>query len=145
MHSFQPVLDGSGNVIGLQPGSGDYNADAFNYDFPNVASYSQLTSRSGFLNGVFPANNFSQPTMGTEGNEKPYRFRGPSYFNSDISVAKNTKIFERLNLQVRCDLFDVFNEANLTNMDGNLASGTFGKATSQFNPRWLQLGINLQF
>jgi len=143
--SFQPILNSAGKVIGLQPGSGDYNADGFNYDFPNVASYSQGTSRSAFLNGVFPAGNFTTPSIGTEGNEVPYKYRGPNYFNSDISLAKNTKIYERLNLQFRFDFFNIFNRPNLTAVDGNLADGTFGKATSQFNPRWLQLGITLRF
>jgi hypothetical protein len=142
---FQPVLNGAGQVIGLQPGSGDYNADGDNYDFPNVTSYAQGTSRSAFLNGVFPASNFTQPTMGTEGNEQPYRFRGPNYFNFDMSLAKNTQIYERLSLQFRFDFFNIFNRVNLTNMDGNLPDATFGKATSQFNPRWLQLGISLRF
>jgi hypothetical protein len=152
--SFQPILNTAGQVTGLQPGSGDYNADGFNYDFPNVASYSQGTSRSAFLNGVFPAGNFTTPSIGTEGNEVPYKYRGPNYFNSDISLAKNTKIYERLNLQFRFDFFNIFNRPNLTgpngpygptSLDGNLADATFGKATSQFNPRWLQLGLTLRF
>jgi hypothetical protein len=143
--SFQPVLNGAGSVVGLQPGSGDYNADGFNYDFPNVATYSQGTSRSSFLNGVFPASNFTQPTMGTEGNEHAYAFRGPNYGNFDVSLAKNTTLYERLRLQFRFDYFNVFNRANLTSMDGDLAHATFGKATSQFNPRWLQLGVTLRF
>jgi hypothetical protein len=142
---FEPVLNSAGGVIGLQPGSGDYNADGDNYDFPNVTSYAQGTSRSAFLNGVFPANNFTQPTMGTEGNEQPYRFRGPNYFNFDMSLQKNTPIYERLSLQFRFDYFNIFNRVNLTNLDGNLPDATFGKATSQFNPRWLQLGISLRF
>jgi hypothetical protein len=143
--SFQPVLNGAGAIVGLQPGSGDYNADGFNYDFPNVASYSQATSRSAFLNGVFPASNFTQPTIGTEGNEHPYAFRGPNYVNFDVSLAKNTTLYERLRLQFRFDYFNVFNRTNLTSTDGDLAHATFGKATSQFNPRWLQLGVSLRF
>jgi hypothetical protein len=143
--SFQPVLNGAGQVVGLQPGSGDYNGDGFNYDFPNVATYSQPSSRSAFLNGVFPASNFTTPSLGSEGNEKPYQFRGPNYFNTDISLAKNTRLYERLDLQFRFDFFNTFNRPNLTSMDGDLASSTFGKATSQFNPRWLQLGISLRF
>jgi hypothetical protein len=143
--SFQPTLDAGGAVTGLAAGSGDFNADGFNYDFPNVASYSQPTSRSAFLNGLFPASNFPSPTLGTEGNEKPYAFRGPSYYNWDMSLAKNTTIFERLALQIRFDYFNVFNHVNLQGVDSNLADGSFGKSTSQFNPRWLQLGISLRF
>lgn len=143
--SFQPVLNGSGQVTGLAPGSGDYNADGFNYDFPDVVSYSQSTSRSAFLNGVFSPANFAVPTLGSEGNERPYQFRNPNYYNWDASLAKNTQLHERLNLQLRFDYFNVFNRVNLQGVDGNLADGSFGKSTSQFNPRWLQLGISLRF
>jgi len=144
--SFQPIVDPiTGHAIGLKSGSGDYNADGFNYDFPDVVSYSQSTSRNGFLNGVFPAGNFTTPALGTEGNEKAYRFRGPNFSSTDISLAKNTKLYESLSLQIRFDYFNVFNHANLYNVDGNLADGSFGKVLSQYNPRWLQLGITLQF
>jgi hypothetical protein len=143
--SFQPTLDAGGVVTGLAAGSGDFNADGFNYDFPNVVSYSQPTSRSAFLNGLFPATNFTVPALGTEGNERPYAFRTASYYNWDMSLAKNTTIFERLALQLRFDYFNVFNHVNLQGVDSNLADGSFGKSTSQFNPRWLQLGISLRF
>jgi Carboxypeptidase regulatory-like domain len=143
--AFQPILNGAGQVTGLAPGSGDYNADGDDYDFPNVTSYAQGTSRKAFLDGVFPGSNFTQPTIGTEGNEQAYRFHGPNYFNFDMSLAKNTQIYERLSLQLRFDFFNIFNRVNLTNMDGNLPDATFGKATGQFNPRWLQLGISLRF
>ena len=112
--SFQPILNAAGQVTGLQPGSGDYNADGFNYDFPNVASYSQGTSRRPFLMAYFRPAISLTPSIGTEGNEVPYQYRGPNYFNSDISLAKNTKIYERLNLQFRFDFFNIFNRPNLT-------------------------------
>jgi hypothetical protein len=143
--SFQPTLNGSGQVVGLAAGSGDFNADGFNYDFPDVTSYSQGTSRSAFLNGVFSAANFTTPALGADGNERPYRFRGPNYYNWDISLAKNTQIHERLNLQLRFDYFNVFNRVNLNGVVANLADSSFGRSTSQFNPRWLQLGIALRF
>lgn len=143
--SFQPTLNSSGQVIGLAPGSGDYNADGYNYDFPNVTNYSQPTSRSAFLNGLFPASNFPAPALGTEGSERPYPFRGPNYDNWDISLAKNTRVYESVNLQLRFDYFNIFNHVNLQGVDSNLPDGTFGKSTSQFNPRWLQLGVSLHF
>ena len=37
---------------------------------------------------------------------------GPAFLNLDFSLAKNTKITERINLQIRCDAFDLFNHPN---------------------------------
>ena len=124
---------------------GDYNADGSNYDFPNVATYSQGDSRLAYLNGIFSAGQFTAPTAGTEGNESPYRFRQPGYANTDISMAKNTKIAERVNFRLRFDFFNAFNRPNLNTVDANLPDGSFGKATGQYNPRWIQLGANINF
>ncbi|HTR66304.1 MAG TPA: carboxypeptidase regulatory-like domain-containing protein [Terriglobales bacterium] len=126
-------------------GGGDYNADGFNYDFPDVGSYSQHTGRQDYLNGIFTSAQFSAPAAGMEGNEQPYRFREPGYANTDISLLKNTKIWERLNFQLRFDFFNAFNRPNLFAVDANLPDGSFGKATNQYNPRWIQLGASITF
>jgi Carboxypeptidase regulatory-like domain len=124
---------------------GDYNADGDNYDFPNVTSYSQGISRQAYLNGIFGAGQFPAPTPGTEGNEAPYRFRGPGYANTDISLAKSTKIVERVGFQLRFDFFNAFNRPNLNSVTTDLSNASFGKATGQYNPRWIQLGANIKF
>jgi Carboxypeptidase regulatory-like domain len=142
---FEPIFGANGAVIGMTPQSGDYSADGFNYAYPDVTSYAQGTSRHAYLTGVFSAGQFPQPALGQEGDEQPNRFRDPGYADSDISLQKNTRLAEQLNLQFRFDFFNIFNRPNLTGMDSNLPDGTFGQATSQFNPRWLQLGLKLNF
>jgi len=39
-------------------------------------------------------------------------FRGPNKTNLDMTLAKSTKITERVNLQLRVDAFNLFNHAN---------------------------------
>jgi hypothetical protein len=142
---FEPLTDAAGNYIGYAPGSGDYNADGDNNDFPNVTSYHQSTSRSAFLNGVFTPSTFAQPSFGSEGNEQFNRFVQPNFQESDIALLKNTKIRESVALQLRFEFFNIFNRANLTNMDTNLPDANFGKATGQQVPRFIQIGGNLTF
>src|SRR4029077_10627713 len=77
--SFQPICQNAsakcpsaGNqVIGLAPGSGDFNADGdtsgaagVGVDYPDVSSYHQGTSKTAFLNGSFAAGQFIQPYFG---------------------------------------------------------------------------------
>jgi len=57
-------------------------------------------------------------------------FRGPGRTNLDMTLAKNTAITERINIELRMDVFNVFNHAEFTNPDTNLYSGTFGQITS---------------
>jgi hypothetical protein len=142
---FIPVKDANGTFIGLAPNSGDYNADGNNLDYPNVVSYATPSSRQAYLNGVFQASNFSVPAMGTEGNEKPFGFRNPGYAETDLNLAKATRITERVSLQLRFEFYNAFNRVNLNGVDSNFNSSTFGRSTGQALPRNIQIGANLKF
>jgi hypothetical protein len=143
-------------IVGLGPGSGDYNADGESVntvasvgvgglDFPNVTSYQQGTSRSAFLNGALSPSQFTTPALGTEGNEKPMQFRDPNFAETDVNFYKNTAIGERVNFQLRFEFFNIFNRPNLTAFDSNLADSTFGKVRAQQLPRNWQIGARITF
>jgi hypothetical protein len=124
---------------------GDYNADGDTFDFPDVSSYRQGTSRSAYTTGVFTPGQFTAPTSVTEGNEKFNQFRNPPFVQTDTTVYKNTHITERLNFQFRFEFYNLFNHPNFQNIQGNLSAGNFGKVTAQTLPRWWQLGGKLTF
>ena len=64
-------------------------------------------------------------TFGNVGRNSVY---GPGFTNADLSLVKNTKISERLNLQIRADAFDVLNHPNYGQPGG---SGGFLAASLQ--------------
>lgn len=143
---FSPIFNAAGQVIGNK--GGDYNADGNNYDYPDVPStgYSTSTSRHAYLNGLFAASDFGVPAFGTEGNERVNRFHNPGFANTDAALIKNNSVWhERANLQLRFEFFNVFNRPNLGGVNANLASANFGMVTSQYNPRFLQLGARFEF
>ncbi len=142
---FSPLLDSSGKIIGFAPGSGDYNANGLNLDYPDVNGYAQGTSRQAFLSGVFSPGQFSAPALGTNGNEKTFQFRNPMFHQTDAGLRKDTSITERFSLQLRFEFYNVFNEVNLQGVDSSITSATFGKVTAQYNPRWIQIGANVKF
>ena len=79
-------------------------------------------------------------------------FTGPGFVNADLSLVKNTKLTERLNLQFRTEAFDVFNHPNFGNPNLNPQSSSFGRITSTRFPvgdfgsaRQLQLSLKLMF
>ena len=142
--SCNTTVTPSCQVIGNS--GGDYNADGNNYDVPDVArSYSTPTGIQAYRNGIFGPNDFAAPALGTEGNERLNRFRGPGFFNIDASVIKQTAITERVNLQLRFEFFNVLNHGNLNGVDSNLADSSFGTSTAAFNPRWLQIAAKITF
>ncbi len=143
--SFQPIKNASGTFVGYAPASGDYNADGVNYDYPDVSSYRLPYSRRAYLAGLFPAGIISQPAFGSEGNQKPNQYRNPGFFETNASLLKDVRIVERVSLQLRFEFYNIFNRPNLNGIDSNLADGTFGRSTSEANPRWMQIGGRLTF
>ncbi len=49
---------------------------------------------------------------GTIGNSGRDTITNPDYFNMDFSLVKNTKLTERINVQIRAEFFDVLNHPN---------------------------------
>jgi hypothetical protein len=132
---------------------GDYNADGDNFDFPNVASYTQNQGRQAYLpgnaggtgSGTVALSAFAKPTLGTDGDERFNSFRGPGFEEWDVSFLKNTKIAESVNLQLRFEFFNIFNHPNLTGVVTDLSNANFGLATAQALPRFFQIGGNITF
>jgi hypothetical protein len=77
---------------------------------------------------------------------------GPAFHNTDLSLVKNTPLGGRRGLQVRVDVFDVFNHANFGPPGNILGSPTFGKIARTRLPtgeagssRQIQLAARLSF
>ena len=76
---FLPERDANGTVIGFKPGSGDFNADGQNYDYPDMPSkdFTGSHTRQEFLRGIFTAADFPLPAPGTLGSLPRNIYRGP--------------------------------------------------------------------
>ena len=70
------------------------------------------------------------------------RFRGASYFNTDLTIVKNTKIphWENAVLGIGFQFFNVFNRPNFLSPDNALSDGTFGQITFMAQPPTSILG-----
>ncbi len=131
--------------MGFAPGSGDYNADGNNLDYPDALSYHQSSDNKSWLTGSIPKSNFAVPLLGNEGNEKPMQFRGPNFIETNANFYKDTPITERVNFQIRFEFFNLFNRANYATVDTNFPDGNFGAATSSHEPRFWQVAGRLSF
>ncbi len=91
---------------------------------------------------------------------------GPGFFQVDLSLYKNVQLSRRVKMQLRFDVFNVFNRVNFVRvdnvmnpisvtLDAPLASATritgfempanFGQATGTRDPRQAQFGVKLIF
>jgi hypothetical protein len=82
---------------------------------------------------------FSPPAAGDIGTAGRNAFRGPTFFDADMSPVKKFKITERLALTFRAEAYNLFNNANFGAPNANLATpASFGKISSTVgNPRIL--------
>jgi hypothetical protein len=76
---------------------------------------------------------FADPGLGTYGTSRRGAYRNPGFADVDLSVFKNTKITERVALQLRVEMFNLFNRINLgpagqpsTSDSGGTIGSTFG-------------------
>jgi hypothetical protein len=153
---FKPVFDGAGNVIGNT--GGDYNADGTNYDVPNVPSFgSHLSGRSkkDYMTGIFGATQaiavakFPTPGLGLEGDLGRNTYDQPGYNNVNFTFGKSfdTPFFfsERMKLEFKGEITNLFNRVNLVGVHGDMNDALFGHYQNQLPPRSLQLHLRASF
>jgi hypothetical protein len=145
---FSPLSNASGAVIGNK--GCDYNADGLNYDFPNAPAFAgyQRYGKQQFLNGVFQASSFPIPGLGLDGNLGRNTFYGPGYANVNFNIVKHIPmrfLGEQGQLDFRTEFFNLLNRTNLSNVQGDLSSSQFGRATTALGGRNVQFGVRLAF
>jgi hypothetical protein len=83
--------------------------------------------------------------VGTNGDLSRNAFRGPALKSVDLSLIKDTKLQERVNLQFRAEAFNLFNRVNLYNPAGDMSSPAFGESVQSLPARQVQLALKLIF
>jgi len=85
-------------------------------------------------------------TLGTIGNAPRTICCNPPINNVDMGVFKNFGLTERLNLEFRTEIYNLFNHTQLYGTDGNISDGaTFGQALLVRPPRQMQFALKLIF
>jgi hypothetical protein len=115
---------------------GDFALTNIGLDYPNqIAPLMKLNPHAAghnFFNTSAFASNLScgYEVCGVTGSAKQYFFHGPGAINTDAGVEKDTKITESMQLNLRLEMFNVFNHPNFTGVVGDANQGQFGQATN---------------
>jgi len=97
---------------------------------------------------------FRVPARGTWGNMPRNLLRAPGLWQIDLSLGKQARLTERLGLEFRAEMFNLFNRAQYGVPNANISSpAAFGRITSVVNttptgtggPRQIQLMMRLNF
>jgi hypothetical protein len=90
---------------------------------------------------------FSAPTAGEFGNTGRNFFRGPGFFNLDLSLAKKTQLTERFSWELRADVSNLTNTPSFDIPTATYTSTLFGRigASLVSGPRQIMLGTKINF
>ncbi len=75
---------------------------------------------------------FEDPALGTYGTSGRGAYRNPGFSDVDLSIFKNTKITEHVTLQLRAEMFNLFNRINLAPAGQPTTSDSSGTIGSTF-------------
>jgi hypothetical protein len=126
----------------------DNSGTGINNDRPDLAGVPYLDTgrpRSELIQQWFNTAAFRQNPAGTFGTAGRNLIDGPGSAIIDFGLVKNIWISEQHRLQIRGEAFNLFNQVNLDNPNGNLNSPTVGRITSAGQPRVMQLGLKYRF
>jgi hypothetical protein len=102
----------------------------------------------GFMQPTFTGQVFFNNLPGTTSALSRAIFDGPTVFNMDASILKNIHVRENMRVQIRGELYNVFNHTQFTPSSQflDINSVNFGRITAlAANPRIVQFGIRIEF
>jgi len=96
--------------------------NTFDTERPNYTPNAHGCNNNVYANQTptqwFNESCFQASTYGTVGNLGRNVMVGPGYAETDISVTKNTRVNEKMTLQFRAEIFNIFNHPNFSVPDG---------------------------
>lgn len=105
--------------------------------------------------GIGPDEPYYDPSAWANVTERRYgttgrnEFRGPGYYNSNMSLFRTFRLPNSIRLQFRLEAFSVQNAPIWSNPNGSVTSGNFMRITSTRanlpGNRWARLGLRLEF
>jgi hypothetical protein len=144
----------SGAPFNVTSGS-DISLNDMGLDRPNVVAGQSFTTGqkvySSTTNGAnrtfFNKNAFSTSTVtaGTFGNAGRNILRGPKYFDLDASLNRTIKVWNKMDMNVRLEAFNLTNHPFFSSFTTAMSSSSFGWATAAGDPRIMQAAVKFNF
>ena len=138
--SFTPTVSGANCSVNAGPCRPDLVGDP-NVDSPNRNQW--------FQGGVGPGSPWAKAPDGEFGNAERGSLRGPSFFQSDLSIFKKFSLRENMRVEFRAEAFNIFNHVNLGLPTAQVDDANAGRITSLQFPnarmRQFQFGARLVF
>lgn len=124
----------------------NFNAFAgFGVQRPNTVADPTLPAESRTPGQWFNTSAFAIAPVFTLGNATRNPVTGPSYRNVDVALIRRVPIRAGTAVELRAEVFNLFNTPNLGAPNGVAGSAAFGTITTALDPRVGQLAVKLLF
>jgi hypothetical protein len=135
----------------------DANANFANSDGqqrPDMVPGQKATGKHCFPGTAFNTCAFTDPPLGSSGNVGLNSLEGPGYKDVDIALQKIVPIHERMQLELRGEMFNAFNHPNQlfaapgpqnANNATVYGSPSFGFVTAALPPREIQVAVKFYY
>jgi len=138
--AFTPTVSGANCSVNSGPCRPDLIGD------PDVSNPDQ---NQWFQGGIGPGTPWAKAADGQFGNAKRGSLRGPTFFQTDLSIFKNFRITETVKAEFRAEIFNLFNNVNLglptTEVDNPNAGRITGLQFPNARMRQWQFGARIKF
>lgn len=116
---------------------------------PPGFTLSEVRGAAAINQPAFAGQVFFRNAPGQTGNLPRSFLNGPLYFNWDAGLMKRIRFGETTRLEIRAEAFNVLNRANFFIADNsgifNVNGTNFGRLTTTFSPRIMQLAARFEF
>jgi hypothetical protein len=132
----------SGDPLDIRVSASQLNTGGGNW--PNVTC-DPMANAPRTVERWFDTSCFADPAIYQFGDYRYSDARGPTVFNTDASLSKRTAI-GRASLELRIDVFNVFNRAHFVNPNLTFGTAAFGTINNtRLTPREGQIGLRVLF
>ncbi len=113
-------------------GVGEFQDRVTKVGNPNTSNrtVTRTSATSGAYVQWFNPAAYALPAAGTFSPTPRNSVYGPGFATVDASLIKNTTLYEGVKLQLRAEMFNIFNRLNLANPSGSFTSANFGRSTT---------------
>jgi hypothetical protein len=134
----------SGTRVATTSGNGTTNRAVFTGPSTDIGHVRRTPQGAEFFSAEERAM-FQTPKPGETGSGRNL-FRGPGFFQFDLGLFKNFNVGHDRRLELRAEIFNVFNTVNFNDPNFLVTAGSFGTITdTRVPPRIIQLGVKMYF
>ena len=128
--------------------NGQSTARDFEPDMPNRVGDPNLPRGERTTDRFFDTSAFTDPGFDVKGNSGPGVVRGPGQNNWNLNLAKTFAATEKLNVEFRVEMYNLFNHTQFKEIDSTFSTAgfsTFGWTSWAQDGRFMQFGLRVTF